>query len=66
MRTCNCGHNRFYARQETHDDIIVDQDNNWFDTIEIYYAGTPFGPYVCTNCGAQYDDLEELKDEDSD
>ena len=26
---------------------------------DIYYAGDPFGPFECTNCGAEYENLNE-------
>ena len=65
---CRCGCGRFYAHQVCHMDIIVDADNCFIENASedaaaaIYDAQTPYGPYVCVECGAEYDDLEDLPD----
>ena len=66
-RRCKCGCNRFYAHQVVHMDVIVDADGMFLDNIPdgiesaIYEAGTPFGPFQCVECGAEYDEITELR-----
>ena len=61
MKVCpKCGGKRFWAHRVYHTDVIVDGDNNWEEDRNAYDAGNPFGPYTCENCGAEYDDLNEL------
>lgn len=61
----NCGCTEFYAHQRCTMDVKVDGNNNFLDTMpddcaqSIYDAETPFGPYECIDCGAEYDYLEE-------
>lgn len=46
-------------------DIMVDGDNAFVQNCPegaeaaIYDSGTPYGPYVCARCGAEYEELEE-------
>lgn len=54
---CVCGNDRFFAHQVCYHDVIVD-DNNLFEEDDgIYYCMTPYGPYTCTECGREYDEL---------
>ena len=62
MKRCSCGSTRFSANQACYHSIIVDGDNNFIRNIEIGEAENPYGLYHCTNCGAEYDDLDELND----
>lgn len=59
---CKCGFNRFIAHQLVRMDVIVDENNYFEESVEggIYDCETPYGPYTCTNCGAEYDSLKEL------
>jgi len=63
--TCKCGCNTFYANQIIRVEIIVDGDGHFEDnryaTIEesIYDAEPPYGEFICTNCGEEYDTLED-------
>lgn len=63
---CKCGNKTFVAHQVCHLDVVVDSENeflrNLHDTSEasIYYSGMPFGPYTCTVCGAEYNELSDL------
>ncbi len=59
MKCPICGGNRFIAHQLVRMDIVVDGDNNFESNIEggIYDSETPYGPYTCTNCGNEIDEL---------
>lgn len=62
MRVCpHCGNNHFMAHQVVRMDVMVDGDNNFEDAGEIYDSEKPYGPYTCTKCNREYDDLAELK-----
>jgi hypothetical protein len=58
-----CNNDEFYAHQMLRVDVIVDDKGNWEDNAStslescIYDAGTPYGPFRCTECGHG---LEEL------
>ncbi len=64
MKCKCCGNDRFYADQELWASVIVDEDGCFIENSEktleksIYDAVT-HGPYVCTECGASYDWLDE-------
>ena len=62
--TCECGCTTFYAHQVVHMDVIVNGLGTFESNMtpekplsDIYFADEPFGPYECTNCGAEYDNL---------
>lgn len=61
---CKCGHNRFYAHQLCRVDVIVDEDGNWEsntgkdNTIVVYDAENPYGPFTCTKCGEEYEEIK--------
>jgi hypothetical protein len=50
----------FTARQICRHDVIVDGDNDFSSDIAIYDSETPYGPYICKKCGAEFDELDEL------
>ena len=60
---CSCGNNEFNAHQVCRLDVVVDEKGNWlrnpnFDTDgAIYDSGTPYGPFTCTKCGKEYEEL---------
>ena len=54
---CECGNNRFYAHQVCHHEVIVNGDNVFMEDSEIYESELPFGPYRCTKCGKEYEEL---------
>lgn len=69
MKVCKkCGCATFTAHQVCHLDVLVDGDNqfegNANGSVEksIYSSDHPFGPYTCRQCGAEYDDLNDLPD----
>lgn len=65
MRCKCCNGTRFIAHQVVRMDVMVDEKNNFIGNLfggaesHIYDAGTPYGPYTCTDCGAEYDELAE-------
>ena len=69
MRVCKkCGCNRFYGHQVVRMDIICTSlgfERNVHENIseDIYDSETPYGPFTCVKCGAEYEDLEELPEE---
>lgn len=55
--TCKCGNDRFMAHQICRRDVKVDGDGDFFADQGIYDSETPYGPFTCTECGAEYDEL---------
>ena len=61
---CKCGNREFIAHQVVRMDAIVNGHNDWqrspnYDTdAAIYDSETPYGPYTCTKCGAEYGELK--------
>lgn len=60
QRQCKCGGTEFTASQKCYHDIRVNGDNTFIKEIEISQADSPYGPYTCTQCGAEYDELSML------
>jgi rubredoxin len=60
IRRCVCGNTRFMAHQLCRHDVVVDGSNNFERDDGIYDSETPYGPYQCTQCNAEYDELNEL------
>lgn len=62
-RCPKCGCTRFAAHQVTNSEIVVNGHNDFLDMNGddfVYDAGTPFGPYQCKRCGAEFNELNEL------
>lgn len=57
MAKCECGNNKFVAHQRCYHDIVVDGSNNFESDKGIYESETPYGPYTCTECDKEYDEL---------
>ena len=63
MAKCECGNDEFNAHQVCRLDVVVGGNNNWLrnsnpDTDKaIYDSETPYGPYTCTKCGKEFNDL---------
>lgn len=66
MPACKCGNKKFFAVQEIWEEVVVDERNRYRVTQDLYSANEPVGPYICTECGEEYDSLKELPNEDSD
>ena len=60
IKRCVCGNTRFIAHQVCYNHVIVDNDNYFVRNIDIGEAENPYGPYTCTVCGAEYEELDEL------
>ncbi len=60
---CTCGNNCFYAHQIIRADVIVDESGNFEKNLpggleaHVYDSERPYGPFVCTKCGKEYDEL---------
>ena len=60
---CTCGNDRFIAHQIIHADVIVGADGEFLENVtetleaSIYDSEKPYGPFTCTACGREYDEL---------
>lgn len=70
-RICHkCDNGEFSAHQVCRVDIVVDRTNTFLanggNGLEdsVYDSGTPYGPYVCTRCGKEYEELTDAKEVD--
>lgn len=65
-RICpNCGNNHFFAHQVCRMDVIVDSDGQFESNLNnaeqsIYDSEPPYGHFVCTKCGAEFEDVEDM------
>lgn len=65
MKCKVCGNDRFYGHQVLRADVICDENGNYLEDLmdglgpSIYDAETHYGPFTCTECGTEYDELEE-------
>lgn len=59
-RKCQCGNAMFYAHQLTRHDIVVNAEGIFLEDKGIYDSEYPYGPFTCTQCGTEYDELEDL------
>jgi len=55
---CECGNDKFTAHQQCYHDIIVDNCNSFQEDKGIYESNTPYGPYECTECDKEYEELK--------
>ena len=61
---CLCGNTEFYAHQRVYMHVVIDEHNVFVSTRDgsgepcgIYHADTPYGPYRCTKCGKEYEEI---------
>ena len=60
---CTCGNDRFIGYQIIRADVIVGVDGSFLENVtdrledSIYDAEKPYGPFTCTACGREYDEL---------
>lgn len=65
MKCQICGNEEFYGHQTVHVDVICDGDGEFIGNANgsldasTYEADATFGPFTCTYCGAEYDELED-------
>ncbi len=57
MLVCECGGKEFYARQVATMDVITDGNGNWIKNMEVSAADKPYGPFTCTKCEKEYEEL---------
>lgn len=53
-----CGCKRFIGHQLVRMDVVVDEDNAFIEQhgeSPVYDSETPYGPYTCEDCGAEFD-----------
>ena len=61
---CTCGNDRFIGHQIIRVDVIVGADGSFLENVtgrledSIYDAERPYGPFTCTSCGKEYEELE--------
>lgn len=64
MQCVQCGNDTYYARQQIYVDVIVDSDGDFMDNLNddlsssVYEVGRPYGPFECTQCGKEYDEIK--------
>lgn len=61
---CKCGNDKFYAHQQVYLEVIVDGSGVFHSNHEdvaaaIYDSERPYGPYICTQCEAEYVELTD-------
>ena len=60
---CTCGNDRFSGHQIIRADVSVGADGSFLENVtdrledSIYDAEKPYGPFTCTACGREYDEL---------
>ena len=60
---CVCGNDKFIGHQVVRADIVVNQDGDFDSNLEcgldaaVYDTEDPYGPFTCTACGKEYDEL---------
>lgn len=65
MRCRHCNNNQFIGHQILRTDVLVDEEGNFADNLpgglesHVYDSEKPYGPFTCTKCGAEYDELPE-------
>ena len=63
MKCKKCGNDTFIAHQICRMDIMVDEFGEFLRNLDggaemhIYDSGKPYGPFTCSKCGAEYDEL---------
>lgn len=60
---CTCGCARFIGHQLIRADVVVDGNGEFLENCDpsleaaIYDAEKPYGPFTCTACGKEYEEL---------
>ncbi len=59
---CSCGNTEFNAHQVCRMDVVIDGFGNWLenrpnDQSACYDADNPHGPFTCTKCKKEYEEL---------
>lgn len=53
-----CGNDRFTARQQCYHDVIVDRFGQFEEDVEVTDSSKPYGPFQCTECQAEYNEID--------
>lgn len=65
---CTCGSTRFIGHQLIRADVVVDGNGEFLENCEpsleaaIYDAEKPYGPFTCTVCRKEYEELTVEKE----
>lgn len=60
---CKCGNDKFIGHQIIRADVIVNENGDFDENLEcglekaIYDAERPYGPFSCTKCRAEYEEI---------
>jgi hypothetical protein len=54
---CECGNDKFTAHQVVYHDVTVDEHGTFIKDEGIYESNTPYGPFTCTECDKEYEEL---------
>jgi hypothetical protein len=54
----NCENDKFTAQQRCYHDVVVDGDNNFIEDKGIYESETTYGPYYCTECDFEIEEID--------
>ena len=62
MKKCECGCDKFYAKQIVRMDILVNGRGDFIENATDYPedAENPYGPFECVVCGREYETLDDL------
>lgn len=64
---CQCGNTRFIGHQLIRADVITDEHGEFAENLpqgldaSIYDAEAPYGPFTCTVCDREYEELVDEK-----
>lgn len=59
QKSCSCGSTEFIGHQVCHHEVFVNTDGTFEDNKCIYDSKVPFGPFQCTRCGKEYENLPD-------
>lgn len=63
MKCLKCGNDTFIGHQIIRADILVDENGDFCENLpgglepHIYDSEKPYGPFTCTKCGAEYEEI---------
>jgi hypothetical protein len=63
----NCGNNIFECSQRVSVQVVVDKNKHWIRDIHnsIFNAGDYMGPFQCTKCREECDDLKDWQEQET-
>lgn len=57
MIKCPCGSDRLYASQICYHSVIVNGSGAFEEEVSIDESELPYGPFVCVECGKEFEVL---------